>query len=200
MGGFSDFATHKHQENLCFRVANIAPSKKTLTIHQFPIPFGKERDFMQEGGFTEDDIKISLLKGEFRTKALAGEIVVTCSNINLIVFSDAEKDFLTGLGITTGLSAGSKFNMKYNIELTGVRNGRNRTFYTPEPFINGNYEGNALKITVYAAGRALLENVDYFVRRGFGQTGVMYDRIEMFSFAPEIITMMYATYAIPAQV
>jgi hypothetical protein len=87
--------------NGCFIVLNIAP--KTIKIFQYPINYLGTRDLLQIPGVAEDDIRASLLKGELNHKIRAGEIIVTCSDIDLLQFNNDQKTFLMGAGIVKGL-------------------------------------------------------------------------------------------------
>jgi hypothetical protein len=89
--------------NGCFVVLNTANENKTIKIFQYPINFGETRDLLQIPGVAEDDIRASLLKGELNHKIRAGEIVVICSDIDLLQFNTAQKTFLQGAGIVNGL-------------------------------------------------------------------------------------------------
>ncbi len=88
---------------LCFVVKNITTSpKKTIRIFQAPINWGCTRDLMRIEGVSEASIRSSLLKGELRNRIINEEIIVLCSDIDLLQFNDANLAFLTGAGIING--------------------------------------------------------------------------------------------------
>lgn len=93
--------------NGCFVVLNTAPENKTIKIFNYPINYGQTRDLLQIPGVAEADIRASLLKGEINHKIRAGEVIVTCSDIDLLQFNASQKTFLQGAGIVNGLDAGS---------------------------------------------------------------------------------------------
>jgi hypothetical protein len=80
--------------------------KKTINIFHYPINAGCERDLLQIPGVQESDIRASLLKGELRHKFLCGDIELVCSNIDLLQFSDKQRDFLQSFGFTEGVTVG----------------------------------------------------------------------------------------------
>lgn len=90
-----------------FVVKNIAPSKKTLRIFQYPIPYGQTRDLLEIPGVSEADIRVSLLKGELRTKIRAQEIIVIENDAELIQFNESQKSFLEAAGVINGLEVGA---------------------------------------------------------------------------------------------
>lgn len=99
--------------NGCFIVQNISPQIKTIKIFQYPINYGRVRDLLQIPGVAESDIRASLLKGELQHKIRARDIVVICSDIDLLQFNNAQKMFLQSAGIVNGLSvsgSGGSFN------------------------------------------------------------------------------------------
>lgn len=103
---FDDFARGT-RVNGCFTVLNISPQVKTIKIFLQPINYGGIRDLLQVPGVGEDDIRVSLLKGELRYKIKAKDIVVICSDIDLLQFNLTQKAFLQSSGIVNGLEVGS---------------------------------------------------------------------------------------------
>jgi hypothetical protein len=89
--------------NGCFIVLNVSPQIKTITIFQYPINYHCSRDLLKIPGVAEQDIRASLLKGELQHKILAKDIIVTCSDIDLLQFNGNQKAFLQGAGIVNGL-------------------------------------------------------------------------------------------------
>jgi hypothetical protein len=190
--------------------------KKTINIFHYPINAGCERDLLQIPGVQEADIRASLLKGELRHKFLCGDIQLVSSNIDLLQFSDKQRAWLTSFGFTEGVqigwdeldgyvqgqieaggSGGVSYLWREKIPLIGMKNGANRTFYTPDKFINGSYFGNIFHLTVEHNGKELYENIDYSIGESSGP-GTGYDTINLISFTPIRQSLLYATYAIIA--
>lgn len=190
--------------------------QKTINIFHYPINAGGERDLLQIPGVQESDIRASLLKGELRHKFLCGDIELVSSNIDLLQFSDKQRDWLLGFGFTEGVqigwdeldgyvqgqieaggSGGVPYLWREKIPLIGMRNGTNRTFYTPDKFINGSYFGNSFQITVLHNGGNKYENIDYTIGES-GGPGTGYDTINLISFTPNSHSLLFATYAIIA--
>lgn len=210
-----------------FIVKNVTPDrKKTISVFQYPINFGKDRDLMRIPGISDQSIRSSLLKGELRHKFLAKDIELVYSNINLLVFDDCQHDFLTSIGVDIGAhvtcaqldpsvyecidgyitanhpnidgyGGGGSINYawKEKIALIGLRNGINKTFYTPDKFINGSYFGNTFHITIEHNGKELYENIDFSIAES-GGPGTGYDTIHIFSLTPNSHSLLFATYTI----
>lgn len=190
----------------------LSPAK-TISIFNYPINDGGTRDLLQIPGITEEDIRASLLKGVLRHKFLCGDIELVASNVDLLQFSEEQRDFLYKFGFDKGvaigvdelaqdtidfiLSAGSgaTYTWREKIPLIGLRNGSNRTFYTPDKFINGAYFGNVFHLTVEHNGKELYENIDYTIGESSG-AGSGYDTLNLISFTPVIHSLLYATYAV----
>lgn len=190
--------------------------QKTVKIFNYPILAGQTRDLLQIPGVQESDIRASLLKGEIRHKFLCGDIELVSSNIDLLQFGDKERAFLIQFGFMEGVSigvdelaqdtvdfiisqggAGSGYYWREKIPLIGMKNGVNRTFYTPDKFLNGSYLGNTFHLTVEHNGNELYENIDYTIAESSGP-GTGYDTINIFSLTPNSHSLLYATYAIKA--
>lgn len=161
----------------CFIVRNITPDRnKTITIFQYPINFNQTRDLLQIPGVAEQDIRASLLKGELRHKILAKDIIVECSDIDLLQFNLDQKSFLQDAGIVNGLQVTSS-NLdvlkKEDIQLVGVVDDSN-TVYTI-PF--GKFIQNDLyKIIIYKNGVKQFFLDDYFIAES-GGPGSGYDTV-----------------------
>lgn len=199
MGGMNDFAPHLKKYG-CFIVRNVTPDRqKTLQIFKYPILFNTTRDILQIPGVSESDIRASLLKGELRHKILAKDIIVECSDIDLLQFNDDQKAFLEEAGIMKGLEVTATGNPNYafkeEISLIGMKNGVNKIFYTPEPFINGLYFNNSFHIEIKHNGKAVYENTDYTIAES-GGPGTGYDTINFIQFAPLVKSTLVAWYAI----
>lgn len=103
--GMNDFAPYL-KLNGCFIVRNITPDRrKTIKIFNYPINFNTTRDLLQIPGVSESDIRASLLKGELNHKIRAKDILIECSDIELIQFNIVQKEFLQNAGVTIGLDA-----------------------------------------------------------------------------------------------
>jgi hypothetical protein len=151
-------------------------------------------------GIAEQDIRASLLKGELQHKILARDIVITCSDIDLLQFNEDQKQFLINSGIIDGLEVGSNqvsglsYIWRIEIPLIGTKNGINKTFFTPDKFINGTFDtGDDFHIQVKHNGRDLYEDFDYYVSESEG-TGTGYDTINLISITPNTNSKLFATY------
>lgn len=111
MSSESDFG-YSLKYNTGFIVKNTtgssttSPYQKTLSVFHYPINLNETRDLLQIPGITEEDIRVSLLKGELRHKFLNGDIRLVFSNIDLLQFSDKQRAFLQQFGFTEGVSIG----------------------------------------------------------------------------------------------
>lgn len=198
---YDDFAPYQKKHG-CFIVRNVTPDRqKTIKIFHYPIPFNKTRDLLDIPGVGEDDIRASLLKGELQHKILAKDIVVECSDIDLLQFNDDQKQFLSDAGIIKGLEVTAvittlPYLWREEITLIGLRNGTNRTFFTPDKFLNGNFvTGDQFHIHIKHNGKDLYENIDYTIGESSGP-GTGYDTINLISLTPTSHSLLFATYAI----
>lgn len=209
MSGSDEFAPYLKKYG-CFTVLNIShlnqdhgpERKKVVKIFHYPIMPGKTRDLLAIPGVAESDIRASLLKGEIRHKILAQDIIVVCSDIDLLQFNSDQKMFLQQAGVVDGLEINiPPGNVDYfwreKIPLIGLRNGSNRVFFTPDKFINGSYSGNIFHITVEHNGKELYENIDFTIAES-GGPGTGYDTLNFIAFTPVSHSLLYATYAIKA--
>lgn len=195
--GNNDFAQYS-SPNTTFVVQNTSPQKKVIKIFNYPINFETTRDLLKIPGVSESDIRASLLKGELRHKLLAKDIYIVASDIDLIQFNTAEYNFLAAAGVDVGLrvtpgqasgfpsggggGSGVNYIYKSSVSLVGAKNGTNRTFFTPDRFINGAYSGNIFRPEVYHNGRRLLLNIEYRVSLTGSGTG--FNTITFISFIP----------------
>jgi len=180
--------------NGCFVVLNVANPPKTIRIFNNPINSGQTRDILAIYGVAEDDIRASLLKGELNHKIRAGEIVITCSDIDLLQFNANQKTFLQGAGITTGLEVStSQLTSNFRIEmvLVGALNSINTVFTLPPPDVYF-LETTTYKITVYKNGIRQLLNVD-FTPVESGGTGTGFDEV-VFALPPDSTDSITADY------
>lgn len=207
-----------------FVVRNITPDReKTIKIFLYPINFGEERDLLQIRGVAEDDIRASLLKGEIRHKFLARDIELVYTDIDLLTWSQCEREFLAYFGFTMenaigtqiqgeqigdgalnyinmnigggGSGEGTSYHWREKISLIGMRNGINRTFFTPQKFINGTYYGNVFHIAIEHNGKKLYENIDFTIGESAGP-GTGYDIINFISLIPNAHSLLFANYVI----
>lgn len=198
-----------------FIVRNISPQKKCIMIFNYPINLGCTRDLLKIPGVFDTEIKSALMKGQLRNKFRVGDIELVYSNIDLLQFNDCGINYLEGYGFTTGVQVGydqldgyvqgllaqgggggnSNYLLQQKIAVIGMKNGTNRTFYTPDKFLNGSYMGNYFQISVEHNGKELYENVDYTIAESDGP-GTGYDTINIFSFSPVSHSLIYATYTI----
>lgn len=186
--------------NGCFIVMNVSPQVKTISIFKYPINYQDTRDLLQIPGVSEASIRASLLKGELQHKIRAKDIVVVCSDVDLLQFNNAQKSFLQGAGIVNGLEVTATAVVPYKwveeINMIGTKNSINRTFTTPDKFLNGLFtEGSFFHIHVKHNGKDLYEGIDYTISES-GGPGTGYDTINITSFAPKKKDQLKATYAV----
>jgi hypothetical protein len=211
-------------ECTAFIVRNISPQRKTINIFNYPINLHCERNLLKIRGVSAGDIRSSVEKGEIRHKFLCGDIELVYSDIGLLQFSNCEKEWLIKYGFTTGIDIGwdqldgyvqglielgaegggggaadgyITYLWREKIPLIGMRNNSNRTFYTPDKFINGTWYNNQFVITIEHNGKQLYENIDFTIAES-GGPGTGYDTINIFSFTPSPHSLLYATYVIRA--
>lgn len=184
--------------NTVFIVKNISENKKRVRIFQYPVLWDKTRDLMTIPEVSEADIRHSLLKGDLKIKIRDRELTVIESNIDLLQFDDTQKQFLIDAGITDGLevSGGSStlpIAFKQGVALIGAVDGVNRSFYTPEAFINGILGANDFKILLRHNGRVLIQGIDFRVYES-GGAGTGYDNIVITAFIPNANSKLMADY------
>lgn len=198
--GMDSFAPYL-KINGCFIVMNTSPQIKTISIFTYPINYQQTRDLLQIPGVSEGDIRASLLKGELQHKIRARDITVVCSDIDLLQFNDAQKQFLIDAGINKGLQVDAVISTlpylwREEKDLIGVRNDSNRVFFTPEKFLNGPFvTGDQFHIHIKHNGKDLYENIDYTIGES-GGSGTGYDTINFISIVPNTHSLLKATYAI----
>ncbi len=197
----NDFAPYLKM-NGCFVVRNVSPyEQKTIRIFHYPIMWAETRDLLQIPGVDEADIRGSLLKGELNHKIRAKDIVVVCSDIDLLQFNNAHKKFLQDAGIVNGLEVTGAvgtipYVFKEEVQMVGAVDSVNRTFRVPDKFIKGSYFGNDFNIIVTHNGRELFEGTDFICVES-GGLGSGYDTIELQSFTPRANhSLLYANYVV----
>lgn len=188
--------------NGCFVVRNVSPyEQKTIRIFHYPIMWAETRDLLQIPGVDESDIRGSLLKGELNHKIRAKDIVVVCSDIDLLQFNSAHKQFLQDAGIVTGLEVTGAvgtipYVFKEEVQMVGAVDSVNRVFRVPDKFIKGSYFGNDFNIIVTHNGRELFEGTDFTCVES-GGSGSGYDTIVLESFTPRANhSLLYANYVV----
>ena len=82
-----------------FIVRNIAPSRKNIRIFGLSLGWGRSYDLLTIPDISESDIRHSLLKGELKNKAVAREIRVTSSTIDLYQYDPEQRIFLESIGV-----------------------------------------------------------------------------------------------------
>lgn len=82
-----------------FIVQNI--SNKDIRVFNLKISPGFSRDLMQIPYVYENDIKASAMNGELYNKLLAGELVITETNIDIFVQDESFANFLISNGINS---------------------------------------------------------------------------------------------------
>jgi hypothetical protein len=189
--------------NGCFIVQNISPQVKTITIFTYPINYHCFRDLIQIPGVSESSIRASLLKGELRNKIRVKDIIVVCSDIDLLQFNAAQKAFLESAGIVNGLSVtttGFPYLFRNEEPLIGIQDGVNRTFFVPPPdkFLDGTQpDGNVFAIYVFFNGLKQKENIDFIVLES-GGPGTGFDTIQFINKTPKPNTILSASYVVNA--
>jgi hypothetical protein len=85
-----------------FIVKNITSDRKTITLFDYPIEYGRTRDLLSIPAVSESDIRNSLLKGDLLKKLKINEIQIIFSNINLLQSDEEHRQFLLTSGIIGG--------------------------------------------------------------------------------------------------
>ena len=179
-----------------FVVKNIAPGGKRVRIFQQPILNGDTRDLMETDWVSEADIRHSLLKGALNVKLRHKELIVVDSNIDLLQFDPCHKAFLQSIGVVEGLEAGGTgraFLHKVGVILLGVKDNSNRTFTTPDDFINEDISGDLLTISIFHDGNRLVEDDEYVLVES-GGAGTGFDTIVITAFKPKAKSTLIANY------
>lgn len=174
------------KKNGCFIVRNVTPDRnKTIKIFNYPILFNDTRDLLQIPGVAESDLRASLLKGELRHKILSKDIVVECSDIDLLQFNLDQRAFLKKAGIVNGLQvspSGLAVLRFVDEQLVGVVDNMNTIFTIPTgKFI----QNNTYKIVVYINGVKQFYTQDYLIAES-GGLGTGYDTV-IFTIAPSVV-------------
>lgn len=187
--GFYTF--FKKNPSTKFVVKNIAPFGKRIKIFNYPIVSGGTRDLLAIPEISEATIRHSLLKGELVNKFRCGELTVVDADIDLLQFNDEQKAFLQSIGITKGLEvtgtgglAEIPFIFKQEKELIGTQDGTNRTFTTPDKFVDGALGANEFHIRVIFNGRTLIKE-DEFIIIESGGAGTGFDTIVFVNQIPQ---------------
>lgn len=159
-----DVFAYRPLTNGSFIVRNVSPQVKTIKIFNYPIPYGRARNLLRIPGIGEQDIRVSLLKGELQYKIMAQDIVIISSDVDLIQFNEAQKTFLTNAGISSGMQVAadqlsSSIIEQQDIVLNGNIDSSNTIFTIPTGFFV--YLPPNYKIIVYLNGIKQAINNDY---------------------------------------
>jgi len=181
-----------------FVVRNIAPNNKTVRVFGVPIRNGATYDLLAVPDISEATIRHSLLKGQLLIKFQCKELFVADSDIDLLQFNDEHKAFLQSIGITkglevTGTGTARAFLHKVGVSLLGVKDGSNRTFTTPDIFINEDISGDLLTISIFHDGNRLVEDDEYVLAES-GGAGTGFDTIVITAFKPKPKSTLIANY------
>jgi hypothetical protein len=203
-----------HKKCCAFVVRNVSRQYKTIHIFHYPINLGCTRDLLAIPGVAEDDIRASLLKGEIKHKFDCKDIELVYSDIDLLQFSECNRNWLISLGFTIGVqvgydeldgyvqslfqtSGGIRYLWREEKNLIGICDCTNRVFNTVEKFLNGTYvTGDQFHIHIKHNGKDLYEGIDYLISES-GGTGTGYDTITLISFTPNKHSVLKCTYAVP---
>lgn len=181
-----------------FVVRNIAPNNKTVRVFNVPIRNRATYDLLAVPDISEASIRHSLLKGELLIKFQCKELFVVDSDIDLLQFNDEHKAFLQSIGITkglevTGTGTARAFLHKVNVSLLGVQDGSNRTFTTPDIFLNEDLSGDLLTISIFHDGNRLVEDEEYVLIES-GGAGTGFDTIVITAFKPKAKSKIRVNY------
>lgn len=95
----SDYG-YKPSSNVSFIVKNN--SRKNIRIFNYGIDPGQQRDLMKIPSISEEDIRVSLLKGRLQFLVSTGQISIVSSDIEIIQFNASQQSFLQNAGISNG--------------------------------------------------------------------------------------------------
>jgi hypothetical protein len=120
----SEFTDHLgNNSDTKFVVKNIAPRGKHISIFNVGIANQTERDLLQIPGVSEEDVRVSLLKGELLRKLKSREITITQCDIDLLQFNEEQKQFLRESGVAGGLDIGEgQLSATLQNKLSGAAN------------------------------------------------------------------------------
>jgi hypothetical protein len=142
---------------------------------------------MKVRGISQADIQASLIKGTLNHKIRQQEIVIICSDIDLLSFNDINTAFLQSAGITKGLTvSGGTATIPYlfrqNQSLEGTLDGTNRTFALPnsDKAIIGEYYSNVFDVFLTHNGKKMEPFHDYILSES-GGPGTGFDTITCIS-------------------
>lgn len=150
------------------------------------------RDLLAIPGVAGDDIKASLLKGEVKHKFEVKDIELVFSDIDLLQFSDCQREWLYSLGFTIGVQVAypELAVIEYqDIELIGTVDGFNTIFTVPDDV--SWIQTFPYKIIVYKNGVKQVLGDDYYILES-GGPGTGYNTIVFAS--PPNTTCDYTDY------
>lgn len=115
-----------------FVVKNTTSPPKTICVFNQKIPFNTTKNLLEIPGVGEEDIRISLLKGQILNKILSGDIVIVSSDVNALNFNVNHRSFLLDSNLTVGTQIDSSilpYTAKRDITMVGPIDGYNAKFY-----------------------------------------------------------------------
>jgi len=204
----SEFAIYS-QNPLCFKVTNVNRDKKIIKVFHYPLPYACTIDLMQKKGIAEQDIKTSLLKGELNFKIRVGDILIDCSDIDVLTFNAAQKSFLYSAGINIGVEATTSgggggsvldYAFKQGMPLFGIKDGKNNLFQSQDHFIYGQWDNNFFRPQVFHNGRLLYDTLDYVVGQTSSLVYPYFNTIRFVTFTPSPKSNLLISYSIPVTV
>ena len=186
-----------------FVVKNIAPFGKRIKIFNYPIINGGTRDLLSIPEISEATIRHSLLKGEIVNKLRCKEITIVESDIDLTQYNAEQRAFLESMGVTIGLGpdgggsglAEIPYLFKEDVLLIGAQDGVNRTFMTPDIFLDGIFGDNEFHISIRHNGRWMVQDEEFVISES-GGSGTGYDTITFITFAPKADSEILVNYTV----
>ncbi|HUU88423.1 MAG TPA: hypothetical protein VMX17_11820, partial [Candidatus Glassbacteria bacterium] len=92
----------KKETNIYFIIRNTSIQHKTINIFGLKIPYNAPADLLALPQVSEADIRHSLIKGDLADRIRNKDIRIIESNIDLLQFSDDQKQFLVNAGLVIG--------------------------------------------------------------------------------------------------
>ena len=147
-----------------FVVKNITSPPKTICVFNTNIKFGQSKNLLDIPGIGEEDVRISLLKGQVLNKILSGDIQIVKSDVNALSFNQNQSNFLANSNLTTGIKINNTilpYIERRDLTMLGAIDGYNTRFVCPSYYyftINSSYV-----LIVYWNGIRQIMNVDFFI-------------------------------------
>jgi hypothetical protein len=147
-----------------FVVKNITAPPKTISIFNINIPFGTTKNLLDIPGIGEEDVRISLLKGQVLNKILSGDIKIVFSDVNALSFNNNQQSFLLSSNMENGTQINTnilEYTPKRDVVLLGTIDGYNTRFMVPV----GDYFiiKSSYIIVIHWNGIRQIFNSDFFV-------------------------------------